>query len=110
MRRIAIAVFAIILSRCANQPELAYGQTAMPYTFTTAPVTNQSTGIPSYQNTVKLLNPAVINPAYLTVEQNTGNPVGSNGTILVIDIEAMRAQGLIPGTSTVNVIRGAEGT
>jgi len=80
---------------------------SLPYTFTAAPVSNQSTGIPSFQTTVQLLNPGIIGASYLTVDQATGLPYGSNGTLLLIDIEGMAVQSVRPN---IQVKRGSEGT
>ncbi len=80
----------------------------MPYTFTAAPVSNQSTGQPPFQSQIFLLNPSIIGSSGLTVAQGTGNPSGSNGAQFVIDIESMAVQSVFP--QGANVRRGANGT
>jgi len=89
--------------------ERGFGQVpTLPSTYTSAPVTNQSIGIPSYQNNVFLLNPGVIGATNITVDQDTGLPTGSNGAQFVIDIESMAVQSVFSQGATMR--RGANGT
>ena len=103
-----VRLIATLLAMSAHACHHAAAQVpSLPYTFTAAPVSNQSTGIPSFQTTVQLLNPGIIGASYLTVDQATGLPYGSNGTLLLIDIEGMAVQSVRPN---IQVKRGSEGT
>jgi hypothetical protein len=81
---------------------------ALPFTFTSAPVSAQSTGFPQYQNQILLLNPSIIGATNITVDQATGLPYGSNGAQFVIDIESMAVQSVF--AQGANVRRGVNGT
>ncbi len=100
--KLPLLVSVCLLPLCRSQVP------SLPFTYTSAPVSNQSTGIPPYQNKVLLIDPSVIGRSYLTVDQATGLPTGSNGAQFVIDIESMAVQSVF--SQGANVRRGANGT
>lgn len=92
--KVNLVALAFVLPLCAQVPQ-------MPYSFTANQINAQQTNIP-------LLSTAAIGVSYLTVDQATGNPFGSNGTLIFMDQEAMRVTSL--GNGVVNVQRGVQGT
>lgn len=73
----------------------------MPFSYTAMPLNNQQLNVP-------LLSTSAIGVSYLTVNQDTGNPFGSNGTLFFMNHEAMRLTGMPGGMA--NVERGVQGT
>lgn len=88
----------------AQVPQLSHG-------FTGAPISNQSTGQPRYQTTVKLLPPGLAVDYALPVGTISLPPAGStsqNQVILSIDLEAMAVQSVVNGVPQVR--RGSNST
>lgn len=108
MNRALVAVIALILAPCAYVEPVAAQVPTLPNTYLAAPVTNQSTGNPSFQTGIFLLDPSLVGSPNITVEQATGLPFGTNGYQFVIDIESMAVQSQSNGVSYVR--RGANGT
>ncbi|MFP5227571.1 MAG: hypothetical protein ACLGXA_08055 [Acidobacteriota bacterium] len=94
-----IAVVLIASSLFAQVPTL-------PSTYLAKPLNALATnGTPTQ---VTLIDPSIVGSSYLTIDQATGNPAGSNGAFLYMNTEAMKVFAVNNGIVQVN--RGASGT
>lgn len=100
MRTLVIILAAIALWLLGRP---AFGQVPQfPFSFTSQPV-NLS------ERNIYLLSTSAIGVSSLTIDQATGNPFGTNGTLIQMDIEADRVTS-VPRPGVTLVERGVQGT